>query len=68
LGGFWEYSDFWRSLSAGKPKVVKYTYKMQENTNYLLPLIIVSLSGLIVGLISLAYGIYLLKRKEKQTG
>ena len=43
--------------------------KMQENTNYyLLPLIIVSLSGLIVGLISLAYGIYLLKRKEKKTG
>ena len=41
---------------------------MQENTNYLLPLIIVSLGGLIVGLISLAYGVYLLKHKEKQAG
>ena len=40
---------------------------MQDFT-YLLPLIIVFLGGLIVGLISLAYGIYLLKHKKKQTG
>ena len=41
---------------------------MQESSTYLLPLTIVFFGGLIVGLISLAYGIYLLKRKDKQTG
>ena len=36
-----------------------------QGIKYLLPLIIVSLGGLTIGLIALAYGLYILKRKEK---
>jgi len=40
---------------------------LNENVDSLTPLIVVFLGGLIVGLISLAYGFYLLKHKEKET-
>lgn len=39
--------------------------KMQENINYLLPLVIVSISSLIVGLIALYVGYRELKRKTQ---
>jgi len=39
---------------------------IEENTDFLTPLIAVFLSSFRIGLILMVYGIYLLKRKEKK--